>query len=170
MKIEVRKAKSVTLPGRGTVAFGAEVYIDGKKVGFVENSGHGGCNKYTPWQIQERLDAYAKTLPERTVSLGDSTFTHQPDADTVIEDAMTAFDCARALRRLFKNQVVFTLKDRKGIFAKKSRDPAFLKAALEKPENLREPQLDKILNLLPFEEAVAVYAANIDIAPATNKG
>lgn len=163
MKIEVKKAKSMTVPGRGTVAFSAEVYIDGKKAGFVDNSGNGGCNRYTPWQIQERLNAYAKTLPERTVSLGDSTFTHQPDADTLIEDAMTAFDCARALRRLFKNQVVFTLKGQTGVFGKKARDETLLQAALKNPATLREPNLDKVLNLLPFDEAVAIYAANITV-------
>lgn len=166
MKIEVKKAKSVTLPGRGTVAFGAEVYIDGTKVGYVENDGRGGCNKYTPWQIEDRLNEYAKSLPERTVTLGDTSFTSQPDADTLIEDAMTAFDCARALRRLFKTKVVFTLKDKKGCFSVKARDEAALQALLKDPAKLREPQLGQILNLLPFEDAVSIYVQTITNAAA----
>jgi hypothetical protein len=46
-----------------TNCFSATIYIDGKKAGEASNHGHGGPTMLHPRELEQKIDAYAKTLP-----------------------------------------------------------------------------------------------------------
>lgn len=69
MKIELRKFKSYPARSEETLNFTADVYIDERRVGTVENEGRGGMNFFrgdAPGMAQVISD-YAKTLPPSEV-------------------------------------------------------------------------------------------------------
>jgi hypothetical protein len=66
MKIELKNVKYAAFASQETSCFEATVYIDGKRAGKVRNEGHGGPNiwdNYDTFDIVDRLDAHAETLP-----------------------------------------------------------------------------------------------------------
>ena len=68
MKIELKKIYTNERFSEETNCFKAEIYLNGKKVGFAENDGHGGSTnyfgieKYYSKDIQD-MEEYCKTLP-----------------------------------------------------------------------------------------------------------
>ncbi len=48
-----------------TNCFSATIYIDGKKAGEASNHGHGGPTMIRPRELEQKIDAYAKTLTPR---------------------------------------------------------------------------------------------------------
>lgn len=46
MKIELKKLKIAEHMSEETTAFTAEIYVDGKNVGYAKNDGRGGCTDY----------------------------------------------------------------------------------------------------------------------------
>jgi len=74
MKIEVKNIKLNMMFSEETICFKGDLYLDGKKVGYCENDGHGGCtnyygvDKYHSEDIK-KMEDYCKTLPK--VEYGD---------------------------------------------------------------------------------------------------
>lgn len=69
MNIEVRKLKINKEFSEETICFKGELYLDGKKVGYCENDGHGGCTNYYGIETYhsediKRMEDYCKTLPK----------------------------------------------------------------------------------------------------------
>jgi hypothetical protein len=71
MKIELKNVKHSEFASHETNCYQATIYIDGKRVGTVENDGHGGCDSVHPYQVARQIDEYAKTLPKRACSFID---------------------------------------------------------------------------------------------------
>lgn len=95
MKIELRKFTANEKFSEETLMFRAEIYLDGKKVGFVENEGRGGsCNAhYLTAEAGEQVRAYVKTLPPH-----DDPYWHETMAETLNElDTPSAPPDVRAL-------------------------------------------------------------------------
>lgn len=165
MKIELRAvAYSATL-SQETAAFTAAVYIDGQKAGAAENDGHGGSTFIHPRQLEERLAAHARTLPPQALSLGNGeTFESQPSAESLIDDALAAWLIDRDLKRLLARTVAFTKTSKPGLFTLKL--PKGMKpAAYLATCNGQLPakfEADKVLNVLPFDEARTVFAGIAD--------
>lgn len=65
MKIELRKFTANEKFSEETLMFCADLYLDGKKVGTVENDGHGGPSwaRYNDPEAGKRIAAWIKTLP-----------------------------------------------------------------------------------------------------------
>lgn len=68
MNIELRKFNHNERLSEETNAFAADLYIDGKKVGYAKNDGRGGCTDYGTYEAACRAkiaeaEAYCKTLP-----------------------------------------------------------------------------------------------------------
>lgn len=154
MKIELKKIKIVDEMSDETTCFCADVWIDGKFEGRVQNSGRGGCNDYAPHSL-------AKTLNEHAESLGPVEFAGTKldrDADMVVSELLEAHRLRKELRR----RLVFVEKS-----SGKLRETKVFKAAvladLLKPENreLTKARLggdvEKILNLMPFECALKLW-------------
>jgi hypothetical protein len=69
MKLELKNIKFSERQSKETNCFVADLYIDGKKVAYVENSGEGGQTNISPYCALDRLtlkeaEAYCKTLPD----------------------------------------------------------------------------------------------------------
>ena len=78
MKFELKKVKYYPSMSEETICFEAELYADGKRIGYCKNSGQGGETD-VKWDMQNRdkfleAEAYCKTLPpafvfnERTIA------------------------------------------------------------------------------------------------------
>jgi len=68
MKIELKKISFNERMSDETNCFVADIYIDGKKVGYCKNDGRGGCTEYhgntkADNELIEKAEAYCKTLP-----------------------------------------------------------------------------------------------------------
>jgi len=154
MFIELKNVKHAAFASHETNCFEATVYIDGKRAGTVSNEGYGGCNSYHPQELEDRLNAYAKTLPP----LEGYGITLEQNAYIVIDDIfvkhLVAADYRRAIKRavLFKKADghLYTIKPKSGtvaeLLAKRDKVPALAAAVA-------------ILNLMPEPEALKLYSA-----------
>jgi hypothetical protein len=158
MKITLKNVKHSKFASHETYCFEATIYVDDKKAGTVFNDGQGGPHNVHPRTLEVLLMEHAKTLPERTVKFeGVEPFTFQPSYESLIDDALNAHLCAKDLKRLLSTQIVYL----KGgaLMAAKFRTTAYLKAWVANPNRnaLEGVDNDKVLNLLPFDEALALY-------------
>lgn len=69
MKIELKKLKIFEAGSEETTCFNAELYIEGKNVGYAKNDGRGGCTDYMSYEKEGRdlitqAEAFCKTLPD----------------------------------------------------------------------------------------------------------
>jgi hypothetical protein len=158
MKIEVRNVKHAAFASEETICFEATVYIDGVKAGTASNEGHGGCNRYHPHSLGERLEAYAKTLPETDSNLVEDDgkpIMIQPDADCVIGDILSDALLRRDLQRLLKTKVVCQRGGK--IYTTKRVSADQLRAMLSDPALLTKLNAEQVLNAMPFDDAVSLY-------------
>ena len=109
MKIELKNVKHSEFASHETDCFQASVYIDGKKAGTVDNDGQGGCNRYSPWQLADTLDAYAKTLPPDVYEYGGETHTMEQNADILIGDLLNRHLQAKKNKSLCRGKTVFRI-------------------------------------------------------------
>lgn len=69
MKIELKKIKIAEHMSEETTAFTADIYVNGKKVGYAKNDGCGGCTDYHPYEgkrsIIEAAEKHCLTLPDQ---------------------------------------------------------------------------------------------------------
>ena len=68
MKLELKNVKFYESMSEETNCFQADLFIDGKKIAYVKNTGQGGCTDYGvhDFKLQSVLreaEAYCKTLP-----------------------------------------------------------------------------------------------------------
>lgn len=68
MKIQVKNIKIYERMSEETTAFTADIFVDGQKVGYAKNDGHGGCSDYSWYEgYGERIrqaEAYCKQTPD----------------------------------------------------------------------------------------------------------
>jgi hypothetical protein len=155
MKIEIRNVKYAKFASQETECFEATVLIDGKVVGKVSNEGHGGNNMYYPHDVETTIDTYAKTLPPCKTEYGDL----EMSSDLVIGELFTQWLLAKDLKNTLKTRALF-LKDGKLLQTKK-----YPKEQLEKivklPEFVVALKAEKVLNNLPFDEALSIFVAKV---------
>jgi len=156
MKIELKNIKHAEFASEETHCFQASVYIDGKRVGTVENDGRGGCNFYHPPKIEEAINAYAKTLPATKWKLNDQEIDLHQDADTLIGDLLTEHLHAKDLKRALSNRVLFVGKDG-ALRETKTMPKDRLAGLLTHPDLPAKLGSDIILNFMPFTLALQTY-------------
>lgn len=68
MKVELRSIKVYDQMSEETTAFTAEIYVDGKKIGYTKNEGHGGCTDAYPYPEHHskfnELCSYLESQPD----------------------------------------------------------------------------------------------------------
>jgi hypothetical protein len=171
LTITLKNVKHAEFASEETNCFSADVYIDGKKEGTAENDGHGGATFINPYALAAKLDAYGATLPRITsTTLKDETdptgfFTYTQTGETLIDDLLEKHLLEKDVKRALSRRVLFTMTGKPGLYQLKPMKAAPLKALLAEPNLATKLKADKVLNLLPLEEAVALYKAN-----ATAKG
>jgi len=159
MKIELKNIKHSEFASQETHCFQATIYIDGKKVGIVENQGHGGCDSVHPHQVAQQIDDYAKTLPKTVCDFIDPE-TGKPAEieqchETIFGEIVNTWLVAKDLKRAMSKRVLY-LKDG-GVYQGKAMASDALKRYLSEPKLGTQYQDRTILNLLPFDQALTIY-------------
>lgn len=165
MNIELRNVKHAAFASRETACFTATIYIDGKQEGTVENSGHGGPHNIHPHQLEQRIDAYAKTLPEVDVSYlykDGKKHTLPMSGDLLIGELLEDVLAERHLKRLMKHSLLYTKAGTKGIWQTTKLAPDVLARKVAEARALVEagkplPDAERCLNVMPMAEAVKLY-------------
>lgn len=167
MRLELKSVDYSQRMSEETSCFFAQVYVDGRHVGSVLNHGHGGCHQYTG-EAEAILSAEAKTLPKVKTDTPSETdpsgfFHYAPDADSLIDEALDTYLMTRDLKRLIGSKVLFTKKGEPGVYQTGKLTPGQKTAIKANPAWVRAqfPHADKILNLLPFDEALALYRSSV---------
>jgi len=93
MKIELKNLKVNLQFSEETTLFKADVFVNGIKVGYADNDGHGGCTNIRPYEGKMPLlmsaYEYARTLPNIIIGLTDSGFTFPSSLDWLVDDIVT---------------------------------------------------------------------------------
>jgi hypothetical protein len=111
MKIELKSIKFSEAMSEETNAFTANLYINGKKVGYCKNRGHGGCTDYdhiTPEDRKTIADAetYCKALPK--TKWKDMEFDQSLESviDQLLEDWLKAKETKKMQRHMLTKVLV----------------------------------------------------------------
>lgn len=171
MKIELRRVSHNARLSEETYAFAADVWIDGKKAGEVSNEGHGGCHRWHPHDLEARIDVFAKTLPKIDCSdmysaadaakLSDDDRYMDESAETFVSGLVTDWLVAKDMKRSLAKRILYTKVGQKGIYQSKPMTAEVKARMLSQSAKMAEVWMtDKVLNLLPEAEALAVYRAN----------
>lgn len=160
MKIELKNIKHSEFASHETNCYEATIYIDGQKVGTVENDGQGGTDNVHPWSVAQQIDAYAATLPKIVCSFEDPD-TGKPaemsqNHETIFGEILSNWLMAKDLKRIMSKRVLYTKADGL-IYQSKAMAAPALRQYLSEPK-LADLYKDKqVLNLLPFEQALNIY-------------
>ena len=159
MKIELKNIKHSEFASQETHCFQATIYLDGKRVGTVENQGHGGCDFVHPHQVAQQIDDYAKTLPKTVCDFIDPE-TGKPaemeqSHETIFGEIVNNWLVAKDLKRAMSKRVLY-LKDG-GVYQTKAMASDALRRYLSEPKLVTQYQDKTILNLLPFDQALTIY-------------
>lgn len=138
MKITLKKVSHNARLSHETACFAADVFIDDEYAGHAENSGTGGPDRISPRELEQRLEAYAATLPPKDYGNG---MILPESAESLIGAALDQHLTEKRLKRLFKGNIVIARGGK--VYTAKSE-------AAVKPG-------DVVLNHLPLEEAVVKF-------------
>lgn len=159
MKIELRNIKYSDFASEETACYQATIYIDGKKVGEVSNSGKGGCDNIYPYEVENMINRYAKTLPVRKLGIIDPKTGKELECDqtaeTIFGELLDDFLYTKDLKKALKSKILF-LRDQK-VYETKRLDANGMKAMLEAPNLLARLNAEKVLNLMPIDKALPLY-------------
>ena len=115
MKIELKKIYFSERMSEETNCFAADLYINGKKVGYVKNDGQGGCTDYHGYtkednEIIRKAEEYCKTLPDVTSHGYVLKQNLELVIDTLFEEHIIAKLKAKEekkMQKLFQTAIVF---------------------------------------------------------------
>lgn len=111
MKIEIKNLKFYPEMSEETNAITCDLFVDGKKVGFCRNDGHGGCTDYTAFDGKQSIllsaENYAKTLPDIKHEWNGKTIylksTLEMIIDTEVTNQLIVKETAKYEKKLFKD-------------------------------------------------------------------
>ncbi len=164
-RITLKNIKYFAAGSQETLCYVAAVYFDGKKVGDAENDGHGGNTmvRYDSKDQRTVVQAYCASLDPATYRLPAFSFsrTRVKTDEEICDDLVTDWLLARDLKRMLATRLVYTKPDVHGIYeTNKAKSKAILDQWLSNPEQVKAKlKADKLLNVLPFDEALSVFKA-----------
>lgn len=165
MILTLQKLKVARSLSEETLAYTADVYLDGKLVGHGKNTGNGGCASFyvhTP-EDKATVAAFEKelvALPPKLYDLGsgreiDIQGRNMADAiDQLAGEMDTDRELRSRMKRLMKKNTLFLTSEGK------VRTGPLLGSAMEMAIAEQYPGAT-IINGLPFEEAVALCAKHM---------
>lgn len=162
MKLEIKNLKFAEFASEETNCFSATVYVDGVKATMVSNEGRGGPNRWDDHKVAHRISNYAATLPKITTDLsdpngGNEKFSYAQDADTLIDALVTKALLEKDLRKLLKTRLVYVENGK--LMQSKAFKPTEVAKHIGDPANHKKLSAEGCLNILPFAEALALFAA-----------
>jgi len=95
-----------------TIAFTANIYLNGKKVGEARNSGQGGCNDiyWSDKNAQKQLADFLDSLPEKPYSF-DPERSYKIDEDSFFSELVNRYGRRKELQDQCKGKVCFHPKE-----------------------------------------------------------
>ncbi len=160
MKLELKNIKHTAWASEETHCYQASLYVDGKPFAIVSNDGRGGCDrdyahpkfKGDYFDMFRSVEAHFKSLPN------DPSEWNEDGMEQCLEfwcaDQVNDWLSARELKKKLKSHVLFQLKYKDGVFQTKFH-PTVTKG--EWVINKQAGQTRRILNDLPFDEALAIW-------------
>jgi hypothetical protein len=150
MKIELKSIKYAAFASQETSCYSATLWVDGVKIGTVENDGHGGCDSF--WgdqQIFDKANAWCKeNLPKWDGYDGEP---HDTDLEMHCGTLLVQWLCRRDLKRLMAKKVVFKTPDGMYEVAHKGN----LNSTVAR---MRDKYPDaQILNTMAFDDALEIF-------------
>lgn len=108
MNISLKNIK-IARSNKESIAFSAEVLLDGEKVGTAMNKGYGGSNLYHIENsiTEKKMEEYAKTLPGIPTPHGDIKM----NLDVLIGDLVFDYEFGQKLKNKCKKITLFRLND-----------------------------------------------------------
>lgn len=106
MKIEIRNIKIASNLSEETIAFTADVFVNGEKTAYAKNDGQGGCTHYSAYENKRTLlaeaEAYVKSLPSQKEMLGGEEIIIESNLEGFIDDVIYAKDNEREQKKFEK--------------------------------------------------------------------
>jgi hypothetical protein len=104
MKIELKSFKYFSSLSEETNAFTADVFVNGKKIAYAKNDGHGGCTFYSAYPNQiEKLKAveeYVKSLPELNYQGLKIKMNLESFIDNLVDNKVNELETKKAITKL----------------------------------------------------------------------
>tara|TARA_R110000868_G_scaffold401988_1_gene677877 strand:+ start:373 stop:882 length:510 start_codon:yes stop_codon:yes gene_type:complete len=164
--LTIKNVKHSVFASQETNCFEATVYWNGKKAGYAENSGRGGCTDihWLNRDAEKEAITWAKTQPDIVTDLclqdSDEIFTYTFDLEGAIDELLETHLAEKELKTKLKTKLLIkddnSNKDefhswtfKKYKFSKEQLIEGVLKKA-----NLVNPI---VLNLLPLNEALKIW-------------
>lgn len=106
MKIELRKISYNERMSEETNCFVADLYINGKKVGYVKNDGRGGCTDYhgdskANHELIREAEAFCKALPK--VRSEELNFEYDNSLENAIDEQFEEYLKEREGKKMLKH-------------------------------------------------------------------
>lgn len=142
--VTLKAFKHIKSMSHETLCFTAAVLVNGTIVGHAENAGHGGCtflHPVNPGMCLKHLEA---------------------EVDRLADEMVEAAEVARLRKKIAKDLATTVIFSRKGDAAgsfrtlKQKHTTADATIATAKGLAASRHDIDKVLNLLPFDEAFAL--------------
>ena len=110
MEIKLKNVKFYERMSEETNAFTADLYVNGKKVGYAKNEGHGGCTDYYPNSIEDRAvineaEQYCLGLPPIKYGSFEIEMNLEHKIDQLFEEWLKAKDEAKLQKKLAKSML-----------------------------------------------------------------
>lgn len=162
--LQLKSIKYAAFSSHETNCYEAKLYFKGKHVANVSNGGHGGCD-----------DIYFVSMQEEVLAWADKNLRVADDPDfqdlydkstpwTLIEmkcgHLMNDHLVAKDLKKIMSKRVIYTVKDKAGIYQTKSA-----RNAAQRDQWIPQVQgwdtTENVLNALPFDQALAIFEERI---------
>lgn len=93
MNIQIKNIYTNERFSEETNCFRCDIYLDGKKVGYADNEGNGGCTNYGAYKLEDRIlivamEEYCKTLPPTSYVFRGETNYIDTTLENFIDDAI----------------------------------------------------------------------------------
>jgi hypothetical protein len=110
MEIKLKNIKFSEHLSEETNAFTADIFVNGKKVGYAKNDGHGGCTFYHPYSVNDRYalegaERYCLTLPPIHYGDFEIEMNLENKIDQLFEEWLKAKDEAKLQKKLQKDML-----------------------------------------------------------------
>ena len=159
MKLEMKNVKFAEFASEETNCYSADIFVNGKKAIHVSNNGHGGCDYQTPIKpfshtVVEEVNEWCKNnLPK----WGGKEYEFDADLESWCGDKLNLHLISKKLKRLLKKKVLFVNPKDNAIY-----EMGWKKTKILTPKHFEyfknnNSDVKEILNLMPFENALALY-------------
>ncbi len=169
MKLELKNIKHTEWASEETHCYQASLYVDGKPVAIVSNDGRGGADRdYDHPKFKGDYRAVMKSVHDYFDGLPNLPFSYEGADGNMVHDSLPQqleFWCAdqvndwlsaRELKKKLKSHVLFQFKYKDGIYQSKFHPTS---TNGEWVINKQAGETRRILNDMPFDEALAVWKA-----------